>query len=538
MTTCSPRRGSALLGVALVLVAPRLVAQTPHEHGPPQEYRLGTVRFPVSCSADGQRLFQRGVAMLHSFWFPEARRSFQEAAQSDPRCAMAYWGIAMTYLGNPFAGVMAGTNLEAGLAAAERALALEPPTARERGFVEAVLELYRDHERRDARARRAAYEEAIRRVHEADPGDPEAAIFYALAVVSNAPPDDLTYQRQHLAAAILEPLFREQPDHPGLAHYIIHSFDSPSLAAQGLDAARRYAQIAPSVPHALHMPSHIFTRLGYWDESIRTNQRSAEAERNPTGRFHPLDYMVYAFLQQGRDEEAQRVVVEALRIAEGADRPDEIYNQYNLAAMPVRYAVERSRWDEAARLVVHSAPASPWTEALTRFARGIGGARSGDLSMAREQAAALARLKEDADRRRESYWATVIEAQRLAVLAWIAHAEHRDDEALRIARAAADLEESVEKHPVTPGPILPARELEGDLLLELGRPADALLAYEATLEREPNRARALFGAARAAELAGEHDTARRRYGELVKLLERASAGRPEPKLARAYLSRG
>ncbi|MBI4540348.1 MAG: tetratricopeptide repeat protein [Gemmatimonadetes bacterium] len=533
----STARSAVLTAVALLAAAPRLPGQAQHAHGAPQEYRLGSVQFPVSCSAEAQPRFERGVAMLHSFWFPEARQSFQSAADADANCAMAYWGIALTYLGNPFAGVMAGTNLAAGLEAAKKAQALGAPTARERGYVEAVRALYDDHERRDARTRRLAYEEAMKRVYEAHPEDPEATIFYALAVVANAPADDLTYRRQLEAVTILEPLFLERPDHPGLAHYIIHSYDAPSLARHGLDAARRYARIAPSVPHALHMPSHIFTRLGYWDESIETNRRSAEAERNPTGRFHPWDYMVYAFLQQGRDAAARKVVDEALHIAAQAGAPEEVYNAYNLVAMPVRYALERGRWDEAAKLVVHPAPGSPWTEALTRFARGIGGARSGEVAVAREEAAVLARLKEDAEGRKETYWARVIEAQRLAVVAWIARAEGKTDEALSLARAAADLEDSFEKHPVTPGPILPARELEGDLLMDLGRATDALRAFEATLKREPDRARALFGAGRAAELAGQPATARERYGALVKLMEPGDGERPELKMARAYLEK-
>ncbi|MBI4521060.1 MAG: hypothetical protein HY701_09485 [Gemmatimonadetes bacterium] len=334
---------------------------------------------------------------------------------------------------------------------------------------------------------------------------------------------------------MLEPIFRQQPDHPGLAHYIIHAYDSPPNARHGLDAARRYAGIAPSAPHALHMPSHIFTRLGYWDESVATNRRSAEAEENPPGRFHPWDYMAYAYLQKGRDRDARGVVEEAVRVAERAGSP-QLYGNYNLVAMPVRYAVERSQWAEAADLVVHPTT-TPWVEALTRFARGIGAARSNRVAVAREEVTALAGLKQAAERMRETYWATAIEGQRLAVEAWMARSDGRDAEALRLAKQAADLEETQEKSPVTPGPILPARELEGDLLLELNRPAEALAAYEATLVREPNRARALYGAGRAAELAGDAATARKRYGELVELMAEANGDRAELRIARAYLGR-
>jgi tetratricopeptide (TPR) repeat protein len=535
------RRIAPLLALSLGFLAPGLAAQDPHAHAGAPPETLGRVVFPTSCSAEAQPRFERAVALLHSFWWDEAARAFDAVAEADPRCAMAYWGKAMTLRGNPFAGVPGKPALEAGLAAVERGLALDPPTPRERGYVEAVARIYRDHERLDSRTRLLAYEEAMREVHESNPDDPEAAVFYALAVAANAPPTDLQFERQKRAAALLRPLFQARPDHPGLAHYLIHAHDAPPLAHLAVDAARRYAEIAPSVPHALHMPSHVFTRLGMWDESIEANRASAasarayEERQGATAasfdRVHAWDYLVYAYLQQGRDAEARRILEEGSAAAAAPS----IATDYGLAAIPARYALERGRWADAARLAVRPSPGFRPGEGITLFARGIGAARSSLLPLARGDAAALAVLRDTLQGRGDAYWTQVVEAQRQAVLAWIAHREGRTEEALRLAAAAAELEEKAEKHPVTPGPILPARELEGDLLLELGRPADALRAYEATLAREPNRARALFGAARAAELSGDRAAARRRYGELTRLMR--GADRPELRVARAFLAR-
>lgn len=331
---------------------------------------------------------------------------------------------------------------------------------------------------------------------------------------------------------MMQPLFEQHPDHPGLAHYLIHAYDAPPLAEHGTKAAMAYADIAPSAPHALHMPSHIFTRLGYWDESIETNARSAQAEPDPNAAVHPMDYMVYAYLQEGRDAEALEVVRRAVQ------NDDRLYGGllgYNFTAMPARYALERNDWSQAAALRV-PVGALPYVEAITRFARAVGAARSGGVEQAQEEVAALASLAETLQAANDDYWTTIVNAQRLAASAWIEHARGNDDEALRLAAEAAALEGSVEKHPVTPGPILPARELEGDLLMELGRPADALAAYQATLDVEPRRARALAGAAQAAEAAGNVAQAERYYRELVEVMEKATADRPELQAARAFLA--
>ena len=529
------RTVSGLLAAALsVAAAHTALAQHDHKSIENDVKRLGKVEFPTSCSKDVQQRFTRAVAMLHSFWFDHARSAFQEVQQADPTCAMAFWGEAMTLWGNPFVRAgLAAPRERAGLEAALKAVDLaKAQTPREQAYAAAALALYRDAATTSHLERFLAHERAMAAVHEANPEDDEAAMFYARAVIANAPPEDLTYARQKVATSVLEPLFRRHDRHPGLAHYLIHAHDAPSIARGGLEAARRYADIAPAAPHALHMPSHIFTRLGLWDESIETNRRSANAEPDSNAAVHPMDYMVYAYLQQGRDEEAHKVVRRATQNA------DEFYRGvlgYNYAAMPARYALERADWRAAAQLKpAVGAPAH--IEAIGRFARAIGAARSQQVAIARAETDTLGRLVAKLRAANESYWATVVEAQRLAAAAWAAHAMRREDEAMRLARQAADLEETVEKHPVTPGPLLPARELEGDLLLELGKPADAQAAYEKTLAREPRRARALYGVARAAELAGNDQVAAKRYREILDLMKKADKDRLEPRRAGQYLS--
>jgi len=519
------------LAAAALTAAP---ARAQHEHHAADT--LGSVTFPTSCAPAVQPAFERAAAMLHSFWFEQAHRAFDRVAAADTSCAMAHWGVAMTLWGNPFVRQpIPPERQSAGLAAAERAAALaDGATHRERMYVDAALALWRGAAERDHLAGLARHEAAMKALHDAHPEDPEAVLFYARAVIANAPPTDLEFRRQLYAGSLLEPLFARYPEHPGLAHYIIHTFDSPKLARQGLTAAKRYAAIAPAAPHALHMPSHIFTRLGLWDESIETNRRSAAAEPDSNAAVHPNDYMVYAYLQQGRDAEARAVVA---RANETANRYYGAILGYNAIAMQARYALERGDWAAAAALPV-PAKAAPFVEAVARFARAVGAARAGRPSQAREEEQALAVLHDTLAAHGDTYWATIVEAQRLAAGAWIARGEGRIDEAVRRAKAGAELEETVEKHPVTPGPLLPARELEGDLLLELGRPAAALRSYELTLAREPRRARALYGAARAAERAGQRQVARTRYRELLALMEHADTARPEPRAARAFLARG
>lgn len=529
--------------VALLAAAAPLASQEARDHAHHGE-QLGRVTFPTSCSADAQPRFERAVALLHSFWWSEARAAFRSVADADPTCAMAYWGAALVARGNWFAGAPGPDAVKAGLEAAEKAMALRPPTERERGYVAAVHTLFHDAERRDYRTRALAYEEAMRALAEAHPDDPEAATFHALAVTANATSADKTFARQKQAGAILAALFEARPDHPGLAHYLIHNYDAPPIAHLGVQAAERYGRIAPAVPHAQHMPSHIFTRLGLWDESIRANLASAESAREyeqaqratavSFDRAHAWDYLAYAYLQQARDGEARRLVEEVSRTT----ATPSIATDYAFAAIPARFALERGRWADAAALPVRPSPGFRAGEAITHFARGIGAARSGDLETARAAVAELAALRDELAAKREAYWTEIVQAQRLAVDAWIALREGAPDEALRRIVLAAEIEERVDKHPVTPGPILPAREIEGDLLLELGRPADALRSYEATLRTEPNRARAVYGAALAAEKAGDAAAARARFAEYVELTRNGEQERDEVRAARTFVERG
>ena len=524
----------SFLLVALTVGAGPALAQD-HDHPAGDPARLGRVEFPVTCTAAVVPDFERAVAMLHSFWFESARAAFASIIDREPGCAMAHWGVAMTMLGNPMTRASPlPAALEEGAAATRRAADLRATAShREQMYIDAMEAYYSDYGTRDHAARMRSLEAAFAALHQAHPEDMEAAILHARTMVANASPGDSTFSAQLAAAAIMQPLFDAKPNHPGLAHYLIHAYDTPQLAERGTRAAFAYADIAPDAPHALHMPSHIFTRLGYWDESIETNARSARAEPDSNAAVHPLDYMVYAYLQQGRDSEARRIVERVTRI------DDSYYGGllgYNFTAMPARFAVERNAWADAAALPL-PVGATPYVEALTRFARAVGAARSGNVAAAEADVAALARLKDELDRAGDTYWATVVEAQRLAAASWVEHASGNDADAVRLAREGADLEESVEKHPVTPGPLLPARELEGDLLLELGRPGEALEAYTRTLEREPRRARAVFGAARAAEQAGDAAMARARYEELVELMAAGEPSRRELVAARRYLNR-
>jgi tetratricopeptide (TPR) repeat protein len=439
----------------------------------------------------------------------------------------------MTLWGNPMARVAPSPEQTAeAVAAIQRAEALaSSATSRERAYIEAAAALYREHETVGFLDRMRAHEEGLQAVVAANTDDTEAAIFHARMMVANADPADLTFERQQQAAAILLPLFEQQPQHPGLAHYIIHAFDAPPIAGQGLEAAQRYAEIAPDAPHALHMPSHIFTRLGYWDESIDTNRRSTEASPDPNAAVHPLDYMVYAYLQQGRDGAAEEVV------GRMANVDDPYYGGllgYNAVAMPARLALERGDWAAAAALPIPE-EALGYVEAVPRFARAVGAARGGQPEMARADIERMAILESDLAEAGEADWAVRVGAQRLAADAWVEWAEGDREKALELAKRAAELEETVEKHPVTPGPLLPARELYADMLLESGDAAGAQAAYEATLVREPRRARALYGAGRAAAQAGDDAVATRYARELLELMDRADPDRPEPAWARSVV---
>jgi hypothetical protein len=470
-----------------------------------------------------QPAFEKAVAMLHSFWFSAADSAFSEVIANDPSCAMARWGIAMTRMANPMTRSAPSADAMAqGLQAALRARELASVAQhREQMYIDAAMAFYDEYENRDHATGMQRLEAAFSQLHTAHPEDNEATIFLARTMVANAPPGDATFSRQLAGAALMEPLFDKHPDHPGLAHYLIHAYDAPAIADKGTRAAMAYADIAPAAPHALHMPTHIFTRLGYWKESIELNSRSAQAEPVPNAAVHPMDYMVYAHLQLGQDSAAREVLDRAV------DNPDRYYGGlvgYNFAAMPARFALEREDWAAAAALKI-PVGALPYVTAATRFARAIGAARSGNAGAANVDIAELGKLKGELDKANDSYWATIVEAQRLAAAAWQLLAIGNKEAAANSARAAADLEETVEKHPVTPGPLLPARELEGDLLMALDRPAEALVAYEKTLAREPRRARALHGAAEAASRSGDSAAAARHEAALRELMAEADASR-------------
>ena len=510
--------------------------------------RFGKVNFPTTCSPAAHAHFERGLAMLHSFWFGPAIKAFDAAAQADPACGIAHWGAAVAWIGNPLAGPPSESRLKSGAAAVARARAAGARSQRERDYIAAIEAFYRDHDKVDHRTRALAYEKAMEALAKRYPQDDEASIFYALALNITLDPTDKTYANQLKAASILEPIFTRQPDHPGVAHYLIHSYDFPPIAQKGLAAARRYAAIAPSAPHALHMPSHIFTRLGYWQESIDTNRASAESARaelreakldaGSYNALHAWDYMVYAALQLNKDREARALVDEVRRI----DKLDveQFVAAFAFAAIPARYALERRQWGEAAELTLHPPSLSwskfPQAESIVWFARGLGAARGGNQAVAREALARLEALRDALTAAKNSYWAEQVEIQRLAVAGWIARAEGRTEEALALLRQAADREDATEKHPVTPGPIQPAREMLAELLLETGRAAEALAEFEKSHKVEPNRYHGLAGAARAAEQAGDRARARRYYEQLVTLTKTADTERPEVVQARKFLA--
>lgn len=497
-----------------------------------------SVRFETSCSAAVKDDFNKGVALLHSFWFPEAIKAFESISTRDPNCAMAHWGIALSQWGNPFAGLKAARTIELTKASIDTAIKTGSPTARERAYIAAVGQLVTSVDPTTQGARMAAYETAMENVSRENPTDVEARIFYALAVAQTAQPTDKTYAKNLKAAGILEPLFAQMPTHPGLAHYIIHAYDVPPLADKALPAARRYASLAPAIPHALHMPSHTFTRVGAWKESIETNQRSAEAAQKSNGigeELHALDYETYAYLQIGNDRAAKALVDHAIEVANAATGAS---NAFAIAAIPARYALERGAWTEAAKLTPRPAPNTPYTEAITTFARALGAIRSGDPAAASSDIERLAVLRDKQQDLKDAYWTEQIDIQHRVALAWQTFAMGNKREGLQQLSAAADAEDLTDKSAVSPGPLAPARELYGYMLLDAGKPADALVAFEATMKKEPNRFRGIGGAARAAEMLGDRAKAMTYYQKLLELTEDADSDRPELRQATRYTRGG
>lgn len=520
-----------------------------HDHEMEMPHVLGTVDFPISCTPEAQAEFNHGMAMLHSFWFGPAATSFNTVAELDPTCAMAHWGTAMNLLGNPFTWPLAGQPLIDGWAAVEKAMAAGAKTPREEAYIAAVAAFYQDADTVDHRTRALAYAAAMDKLAQEYPDDTEAAIYNALALIATALPTDKTYANQLRAVEILEEILVTQPDHPGIAHYLIHSNDIPALAAHGLDAARRYSEIAPDAPHAVHMPSHIFTRLGYWQDSIESNTTSAEVVKQEyaaagkagvgsSNLLHAMDYLMYAYLQLGQDNAAKALLDEVTAI-ETMDM-DNFPGSYAFAAILARYALERGEWAEAAALELHPADLAwdkfPQAEAVLVFARGFGAARNGDVEAARQESERLQALSEAMLAINQGYWAGQAEIQIQEIEAWIALAEGNDEEALALMRGAVELEAATEKHPVTPGPFIPAHELLGEMLIELDQPQEALAEFEASHLIEPNRFRGLYGAAHAAELAGDLEKATSYYEDLVALGETADGDRAELAAAKAFLA--
>jgi hypothetical protein len=510
-----------------------------HQHG---SETLGKVHFETTCKPAVREKFDRSVALLHSFEFRSAIDGFNAVLTADDSCAMAYWGIALSSWGNPFAGLKAPAVLEPGRAAAQKAQATGAPSTRERGYIDAVAALYRDFEKVAQRDRTLAYETSMEKVSTEFPDDTEARIFYALAVTQNALPTDKTYANQLKATAILEPLFKQYPDHPGLAHYIIHAYDQPALAPRALAAAKSYADIAPDAPHALHMPSHTFTRVGAWSDSIATNTASAKAALalgSYAEALHAMDYMVYAYLQTAQDAAARRVQDQLPELA-AKFNPNAVTGAapgsaglFALATIPARYALERGDW-AAAAAVEAKTTGFAWVDAQSRFARALGAARAGRGDTARTEIDQLAALGDKLAATNDTYWAGQVGIQRRVAEAWLAYVSGRRDDGIAQMMAAADAEDATDKSAVTPGPLAPARELLGDMLLDAGRPADALRAYEATIAKEPNRFRAEFGAGKAAALAGDRERAMTHYTRLIDICKARDTDRPELKEARAF----
>ena len=498
-----------------------------------QQEKLGKVTFSTSCDPKVQDQFERGLAMLHSYWFIQARKTFESVLQQDPSCAIAYWGIALDLLGNSLVGPPPVKTAQQAWEALEKARAIGAKTERERDWIESLSAYYRDHDKAPLDARMLAYTKAMERMTQRYPDDYETWVFYALTLQASASKNDKTYANQLKSAAILEKLLKQDPQHPGVAHFLIHAYDYPPLADKGLAAARRYAGIAPAASHARHMPSHIYSMVGLWDDSIASNHSALEIQPD---YYHASDFTVYAHLQLAQDAKAKAMMEKALKTADTGTRVVTIVNFTATAAMPARYALERADWKGAAALPVTSTQ-FPAADSLTRFARGLGMARSGDAAGAKREIEAMQALQRALEKANDSYWAARTEEQIYAVSAWVAHAEGTRDQAVKLMRAAADREDASVKHVAMENRLYPMRELLGDLLLEIGQADSALREYEASLKETPNRYRGLWGAARAAAAAGNRQKAGDYYAKLIALAKNADTERAELAQAKAYLAK-
>jgi tetratricopeptide (TPR) repeat protein len=497
-----------------------------------QDEKLGKLSFPTSCDPKVQAEFERGVAMIHSYWFLIARRTFEGVLRQDPNCAMAYWGIALDLLNNSLAVVPPRADAEAAWAALEKAREIGAKTQRERDWIEALSAYYRDHDKTPVNARLVAYNNAMEQLTQRYPDDYEAQVFYALTLQASASPADTTYANQIKSAAILEKLYDQNPRHPGVTHFLIHAYDYHPLAEKGIPAARRYAGIAPAVPHARHMPSHIYSMTGLWEESIASNASALEIQPD---YYHAADFSVYAHLQLAQDAKAKALTDKSLATADRGDRPITFANFTAKNAMPARYVLERADWAGAAALPITPSQ-HPQADSLTRFTRGLGMARAGDVAGATAEIEAIKALRTTLEKSNQSYWADRSEEQILAISAWLALKEGARDQALKFMRAAADGEDGSVKHVAMENRLYPLRELYAELLLEAGQPAAALKEFETALEQTPNRYRTFLGIARAANAAGDRQKASDYYGKVVNLAKNADTERPETREARAFLA--
>jgi Tfp pilus assembly protein PilF len=527
----------SLLILAVGIVLPTLA------HDPAGLAKLGKVTFPVSCNAAAQKEFEIAMAYYHSFAWPENKAALERVVKEDPSCGMAHWGRALGMLDNPFLwpGSLSPKVLGDGQAAIDAARAAGLKTPREKDYVEALAVFFKDSDKLNHRTRATAFETAMLDVATRYPSDTEATILYALVLSANFDPTDKKYTNQLRAARTLEPIFGKQPDHPGVAHYLIHSYDYPAIAPQGLDAAKRYSKIAPDATHAQHMPSHIFTRVGYWRDSVESNRQSARIDADKTVNSpHAYDYMVYAQLQLVQDRAAAEVLAQARGVA---TKPDHLAAAYAYAAMPARIALERGAWADAAKLTLDpAAEAYPWkkypqSEAVNAFARGVGAAMSGDAPAAQIEVVRLRALRDTATERKIGYWAEQIDIQAEVVRGLASCAAGKSEECVATLRAAADREDATEKHAVTPGPIVPAREVLAVVLLKDGKAVEALQGFESVLTREPNRYRAVAGAMQAAERAGDMKKAQGFAERVVDQTSTADSQRPEVAQARRVLGK-
>jgi len=530
----------ALVFTVLTLFSFGALADEGHHHEDLTTDQLGTVHFPVSCAPAVQKPFERGVALLHSFWYEEAEKEFEQIAKDDPQCAMAHWGIAMS-IWHQLWNQPAAATIKRGHAEVKNAKSLHPKTDRERDYVTAMGEFYRGR-KRDYHDRAGTYSEAMATTYKDYPDDREAAAFYALSLLASEPDNDTTFANRKQAAAVLEKLFAVEPDHPGVAHYLIHSYDKPQLAELGLPAARRYAKIAPAAPHALHMPSHIFARLGLWQDDIDSNLASIAATRKTAAmhmggeghQFHAMDFLVYAYLQSGREADAQQVIEEVKAMPA---KKDDMYGMNfdprtdALVTFSARYALEMHHWADAAALALVPG-AETGDNSTTYWARAIGAARTGNVADARKNVAEIEAIHSNLVKQKKATFAEAVEQDRQEAAAWVAHAEGNNDEAIKTLRTIAEKEEAEGDEPLA----IPAREMLADMMLDLNRPEQALAEYEADLKVNPNRFNGLYGAARAAELAGKSEKSGTYYARLVKICDGSNSDRPEVSHARALVA--